>query len=70
MKIFKGNIIEQVDKSLDFILEHIPKAVWLAGKAQREEKYAYPPEAIREAIVNAVCHRDYNTPSNAQIRVF
>jgi len=70
MKIFKGNIIEQVDKSLDFILEHTPKAVWLAGKAQREEKYAYPPEAIREAIVNAVCHRDYNTPSNAQIRVF
>jgi len=70
MKIFKGNIIEQVDKSLDFILEHTPKAVWSAGKAQREEKYAYPPEAIREAVVNAVCHRDYNTPSNAQIRVF
>jgi len=70
MKIFEGDIIEQVDKALYFVLEHIPMKVYLVGKAEREEKYEYPPDAIREAIVNAICHRDYETSSNVQVRVF
>jgi len=70
MKVTSGNIIDQVNKSLSFVLEHIPKAVWLAGKPQREERYQYPPDAIREAIVNAICHRNYEEKSNIQIRVF
>jgi len=70
MRLVSGNIIEQVNKSLNFVLEHIPKAVWLAGKPQREEKYQYPPDAIREAIVNAICHRNYEEEGNIQIRIF
>jgi len=70
MRVISGTIIDQVDKSLDFVLEHIPKAVWLDGKLQREEKYQYPPDALREAIVNAICHRDYEEQGNIQIRVF
>jgi len=70
MKIISGSVIEQVDKSLNFALEHIPKRVWLAGRVQREERYQYPPDAIREAIVNAICHRNYEEKSNVQIRVF
>jgi ATP-dependent DNA helicase RecG len=70
MRVISGTIIDQVDKSLDFVLEHIPKAVWLDGKPQREEKYQYPPDAFREAIVNAICHRDYEERGNIQIRVF
>ncbi|MEA3283005.1 MAG: ATP-binding protein [Euryarchaeota archaeon] len=70
MKVFGGNIIDQVRKSLGFVLEHIPMEVYLAGKPEREERYEYPPDAIREAITNAICHRDYETSSNVQIRVF
>jgi len=70
MRVISGTIIDQVDKSLDFVLEHIPKAVWLDGKLQREEKYQYPPDAFREAIVNAICHRDYEERGDIQIRVF
>ena len=70
MKIFKGNIIEQVDKSLNFALEHIPMRVYLTGKPEREEKYQYPPDAIREGIINCICHRDYEIAGNVQIRVF
>lgn len=70
MKVFGGSIIDQVSKSLGFVLEHIPMEVYLAGKPDREERYEYPPDAIREAITNAICHRDYETSSNVQIRVF
>jgi ATP-dependent DNA helicase RecG len=70
MKVFSGNIIEQVDKSLGFVLEHISMKVYLAGKPEREERYEYPVDAIREAIINAVCHRDYETSTNIQIRIF
>jgi len=71
MKVFSGSIIDQVNKSLNFVLEHIPLSVWLiSGKVEREEKYKYPPEAIREAIVNAICHRDYESTANVQVRIF
>jgi len=71
MKVFGGSIVDQVDKALGFVLEHTPMAAWLEeGKVQRKEKYEYPPEAIREAIVNAICHRDYSSSANVQIRIF
>lgn len=66
-----GNVFDLVDQSLDFVLRNIKKSIWLVpGKVQREEKYEYPPEAIREAIVNAIVHRDYLSPSKVQVRVF
>lgn len=70
MKVFEGDIIDQVDKALGFVLEHTPMKVYLVGKPEREERYEYPPDAIREAIVNAICHRDYESIGNIQIRVF
>ena len=70
MKVISEDIVDQVNKSLGFVLEHIPKAVWLAGKPQREERYQYPPDAIRETIVNAICHRNYEERGNIQIRIF
>jgi len=67
----EGNIFDLVDKTEDFILRNIKKAIWLVpGQLQREEKHEYPPSAIREAIVNAIVHRDYLSPSKVQVRVF
>lgn len=67
----EGNIFDLVDKTEDFILRNIKKAIWLVpGQIQREEKHEYPPSAIREAIVNAIVHRDYSSPSKVQVRIF
>lgn len=70
MKVFTGNIINQVDKALGFILEHISMKVYLVGRPEREERYEYPPDALREAIINAICHRDYASVGHIQIRIF
>ena len=38
---------------------------------ERRETYALPPEAVREAMVNAVCHRDYTLRGQrVEIRLF
>ncbi len=56
---------------MDFVLRNIRKTIWLVpGKIQREERYEYPEEAIRESIVNAIVHRDYSFPSKVQVRIF
>ncbi len=67
----EGNVFDLIDNARDFVLRNIKKAIWLVPeKVQREEKYEYPPDAIREAIVNAVAHRDYRSPSKVQVRIF
>ena len=68
---FEGSTLDLIDNARDFVLRNIRKAIWLVPeKVQREEKYEYPPDAIREAIVNAVAHRDYRSPSKVQVMVF
>lgn len=67
----EGAVFDLVNRAEDFVLRNIRKAIWLVPEQiQRQEKYEYPPEAIREAIVNAVVHRDYETPSKVQVRIF
>ncbi len=47
-----------IEQALDFVNRNTqPSAMLVAGR--REDISAYPPEALREVIVNAVAHRDY-----------
>ena len=71
MRVIGGRVQEQIEEAEKFVLSNIQKAAWIEpGKIERIEKWEYPPEAIREAIVNAICHRDYRSSGNVQIRIF
>ncbi len=55
---FRGSIIDQIESALKFLKSNI-KLSAVIGDVYREEKYEYPIPALREAIVNAVTHRNY-----------
>lgn len=68
-RMIGGTVIEQVNEAMDFILKNINVKFITTGKPAREEIWDYPLEALREAVINAVCHRDYTLPSNIEIRI-
>ncbi|MDA2922012.1 helix-turn-helix domain-containing protein [Patescibacteria group bacterium AH-259-L07] len=68
MKLIEKSIIDQVDEAEKFVLSHIKKAAKIV-MFKREEVWEYPPDALREAIVNAVCHRDYSIHGNIKIAI-
>lgn len=71
MKVFGGSIVAQIDLTEAFIRDNIAKAAWLPKeKFEREESWEYPPDAFREAVINAVCHRDYLSSGNVQVSIF
>ena len=69
MKVFGGNIIDQMEDAVEFVKEHIKLHAKIVGM-ERVERWEYPIDAIREAITNAICHRDYEISANVQVRIF
>ena len=70
MKDFDTNIITAAEDTLEFIKRHINMSVEIEQEPQRKEIWAYPLNALREAIINAIVHRDYTDNGNIQIRIF
>ena len=58
-KEIKGSIIEIVEEVMKFVEKDTKVAYKFTGKPERENIYEYPLEAIREAVINSVMHRDY-----------
>jgi len=69
-ELIEGNIIEQVDMTMGFIKRHLKLEFRITGETRREELWEYPLEAIREAVINAICHRNYTEASDIQIRIY
>ena len=65
-----GNLIEQVEKTMDLLFTKYVKAIISYEGIHRTETFEYPKEAIREALLNAVAHKDYTGASPIQISVY
>ena len=52
-------IFETVEPCMAFIKKNIALGATI-GEIYREDRWEYPLEAIREALINAVIHRDYS----------
>ena len=62
-----GTLPDQIRRAELFLAENTASASRLRGW-QRDDKGAYPQGVLREAVVNAVAHRDYSI-SGAQVQV-
>ena len=57
-----GNAFELMMEAQRFLRQHLPVAGRIVANVfERIDDPLYPPEALREALANAMCHRDYGT---------
>lgn len=71
-RVFEGPIPEMIDQAEKYILGAMRKSALIEGMFRRDI-YEYPQEALREALANAVAHRDYSQyvrGSYIQVRMF
>lgn len=65
-----GPLDYQIDSMRSFVLRNITRQAHIEG-SQRVEQFAYPEDALRETLANAVIHRDYTiTQTYTQVRIF
>lgn len=70
-QIYIGTVFELVDQAVDFVLSKIAASVGTrAGGTTSPLQYELPREAVAEAIVNAVVHRDYASHASVQVMLF
>lgn len=73
-KKIEGTIPEMIEGSIAFLLKNISvKTIINRDTAKREDKAEYPANAIREAVLNALIHRDYSVHSEGvyiQMRMY
>jgi ATP-dependent DNA helicase RecG len=70
-QIYKGTAFELVDQAVDFVLSKINRHIGTREHSvQAPSKYELPKEAVTEAIVNAVAHRDYTSNASVQVMLF
>ena len=60
---------EAFSSAMQAIAKHINISLKIDGM-EREEIWEYPRVVIREALANALVHRDYQNPSDIQVKIF
>jgi ATP-dependent DNA helicase RecG len=61
-----GNAFDLLRRAQRFLRDHLPVAGRIIpGVYERVDDPLYPPVALREAVANALCHRNYGVPGGA-----
>ena len=68
-KDLAGDLVFLVDESEAFVKRHTRLAYKFDG-FKRIDIEEYPYDAVKEAVINAVCHKDYFSQNNVFVNVF
>jgi len=70
-QIYKGTLFELVNQACDFVMSKINRTVGTRAQGpQAPVDYELPRDAVMEAIVDAVVHRDYASKASVQVMLF
>nr|WP_314577259.1 ATP-binding protein [uncultured Pseudomonas sp.] len=66
----RGDLFSQVENAIDLLTSKYLKANICYEGVQRVEQFSFPLQALREALLNAVIHKDYASGIAIQINVY
>ena len=66
---FKGTLFDIIAQCETYVKEHINWRADLSGST-RVEIPEVPVRAMKEAIINSLCHRDFNNPSGNELAIY
>jgi ATP-dependent DNA helicase RecG len=68
---FNEDLMSNIDGAMNFLKRYIAVRYEMTGEARRREVPELPYDALREAIINAVAHRDYfQRGANVMVEVY
>jgi ATP-dependent DNA helicase RecG len=68
-KTIRGPLIDQIDATVRLVLDELAQGLTLSNSGFKT-LHAYPARVVKEAIVNAVIHRDYRLNRDIFVRIF
>lgn len=72
-QIYRGDVFELIDQATSFVMSRINNWVGTRSNGEKADvptRSELPIDAVKEAIVNAICHRDYTSNASVQIMLF
>ncbi len=69
-KLVQESLPQAINQAIAFVEKHLTKSIEVIGAPKRVEKTEYPLNVVREAVVNAIAHRDYFSRDSVQIYIF
>jgi len=70
-QVYRGDLFELIEQAISFVMSRID--IWVGSRdsgSTVDTKYELPVQAVTEAIVNAIAHRDYTSNGSVQVMLF